>query len=1678
MQAGSTGAPPTFRTFSLRLAKPSHRADNQNSIAWQSDNNFQQLDIRDQAGSETQAHAISFDSMANEQNQATEWQTLTATFRPSSSCLGCTLFLHVQQSTWTPGHLGGNDFFLGGMQLSRAAVQLPAVSMFEGGKFRVANWHRPPTPSDLGASQTACPGAQGGLQLWHQASTWGQGDVPAAGAARVDVPANSKVLVCRCSLPSAVTQARLPFGHIHVPSTSELIFDDAPIALHVGGITVQGSLRAGAPTCRHNWPMNVTFHGEKQAVLASGASASTGNTKGLVVSGSGTLDLHGRRFFPTWTRLRAAVWPTESRLELQDAVNWEVGQRILLVTSIWRDEEDNQNEVRRITAVSQDRRTLLLDAPVTHMHWAGEEYQTEVALLDRVLTLEGAEADSSVATGGFGGHVMWTGSAVGRVSGTRFYRMGQTNQLARYAVHMHLLGNGGASSYVSDSSVESSFYRCIVVHGTNQATVNENVCFDVIGHAIYMSEDGNEEDNDITYNLAAYVHVIGQAAAGGGQGGQTFLQSDQLTNPADAAAAGYYITNAWNTIKGNAASGGWTGFSHPNLQEFIGVFQNQAPADNMRPENRPTKVWIGNTAHSSGYQWSRGSCIYVGGRLWHDEDEGGLLKYISGRENRDTKLPDGSETWMRFEDTRVWLCQRGLNHWGNQIELHNYEVTDSTRAAVLFGEALVKGAVITGRSNNPAATMSRTGFQAYDTWVKTMLVDVTFRNFDSSRGDYCVFAMTHSPEFKPQFINAARDIKWENVDRAAYYFHEPRPPYSTGSARMYSWWSPDGTLVDRHGPWIVGSHTDWWHLDDATCEWDLDWSIWMCKAKPERSIAHVTLVIPGYMQNNAEPPFNVLGYSSLLRANHSIPFTQNPGLTGIAGPSGWYLRLHKGAPTQLDTELITVKRGHYVPLAVKYPAGTTFTVQLLTKWYVWPQNQRFDVPQANSLADIFQPAGVGLKSQDELPATCTGSGKPGVAGTLCDKASMGADGPLWIFDGSFLWLRVVQPTYYLDRSYKRQPWWTREGMTIQDLEGGFKYEIRATCPAGTLRHGGDFCEVADSIPLAGQPMPGDVDTSDDDAIWVKPSASGTPAPVAASASGTPASVAASASGTPRTAQPSSDPTRDPQPSPSDKPAASPSDKPAASPSDKPAASPSDKPAASPSDKPAASPSDKPAASPSDKPAASPSDKPAASPSDKPAASPSDKPAASASPSPVDICADRPDLCSNGGQCVTRPAGSLGQQPGAGTQQGGVWTAPTQTTVYCVCKPEWTGLFCDRPVEADVPSDREVPLAAAVAKLCADGKRSMQAVMTTDGITMHVESDVDCGSAAVAAAAAAGVSLSTCDLACDVGMGCFGDADCASSSNGATVCRVLPASGDELAQGSLSFERVASAGRADMWGAAAPGTCVRAGVLSEGMRGLVLRLWLWGITKEDFASAGMSRVVAQALGRAVADAWLAAKGSAASLGNGVSWGDLISVLRVSAASRSSGSAGGRALQASSGSSGVEVHVLVQGVSGLSEADLTLATRNAVQDGGALSGIINSVPGLPVTGLSSDVDEAEVGAVSSAAAGPPPAPIEGGDGGDAGMGSSTIIVIAAVVAAVAVIAAVALFVHRRQQGASATRATAVGEKCATPQRKASFSAIPGQHMVNPLSMGPPSASAGGKSARSARILQLQAQLGAKS
>lgn len=118
-------------------------------------------------------------------------------------------------------------------------------------------------------------------------------------------------------------------------------------------------------------------------------------------------------------------------------------------------------------------------------------------------------------------------------------------------------------------------------------------------------EDGVEENNTVAYNLIAHVHYIGDVGTTNGQYATTTESHPDLVNPADITASAFYISNLYNTIIGNAASGGWAGFAIPMHKKPVGPSSNFK----MTPEARPTLRFSGNSAHSSGFWYAKGGAL-------------------------------------------------------------------------------------------------------------------------------------------------------------------------------------------------------------------------------------------------------------------------------------------------------------------------------------------------------------------------------------------------------------------------------------------------------------------------------------------------------------------------------------------------------------------------------------------------------------------------------------------------------------------------------------------------------------------------------------------------------------------------------------------------------------------------------------------------------------------------------------------------------------------------------------------------------------------------------------------------------------------------------------------------------------------------------------------------------------
>ncbi|WAT19279.1 G8 domain-containing protein [Aurantiacibacter sp. MUD11] len=435
--------------------------------------------------------------------------------------------------------------------------------------------------------------AQEGPARWSDPATWPSGEVPGEGEAVTIARGTEVVLdVSPPALRSLTIDGKLTFSNEH------------DLALATEWIYVRGgALEIGTADAPHTSNATITL-----TDTVPGEDINTMGDRGIMLMG-GTLSLHGDRE-NAWSKLARTAEAGATQIEVLDASGWRPGDEIVLAST---DFDPRQAERRRITAI--DGNLVTLDAPLEYMHFGeitfGVDERGEVGLLTRNILIQSSE-DSQESY--FGGHIMAMAGSRMFVSGVELNRMGQHLTLARYPIHWHLIGEG-QGQYVRNSAIHDSFNRCVTVHGTNNARIENNVTFNTVGHCFFL-EDGIETGNQFIRNLGIQTKchptldcVPTNLAANGERdalfadpaayreasfhGGNTLL-------PSDNTVSSFWITNPDNSYIDNVAAGSdqvgfWLSIpEHPN-----GAFLGTEIAANTWPRRTPLREFRGNTAHSN-----------------------------------------------------------------------------------------------------------------------------------------------------------------------------------------------------------------------------------------------------------------------------------------------------------------------------------------------------------------------------------------------------------------------------------------------------------------------------------------------------------------------------------------------------------------------------------------------------------------------------------------------------------------------------------------------------------------------------------------------------------------------------------------------------------------------------------------------------------------------------------------------------------------------------------------------------------------------------------------------------------------------------------------------------------------------------------------------------------------------
>lgn len=357
----------------------------------------------------------------------------------------------------------------------------------------------------------------------------------------------------------------------------------SPLRLQASGILVDGPrARLSCGTAAK------PFAGNLEIELSGAPTEGMMHTRGIAAVGGGTLSLHAvPRGMSERTRLGVTANPGDNTIHLAAPMTgWRAGQEIVIAAT---GHAVHENERRTIIDISADRKTITLNMPLSfYHHGVTEQYsngqktwrldqRAHIINLTRSISISSVN-DSHYSSQGFGAHTMVMPGSRAFIDGVKFYRVGQMGELGRYPFHWHKVGNADGQ-YVRNSLVLESKQRCYTIHGTNNATLENNACYDHFGHG-YFLEDGNETGNKITNNIGIFSRKTPEDRAllvsdfsDGGIGRQ------RVDGPST-----YWIAHPSNRVTDNISvasegSGFWMAFSEEVLCDHPGC----RPTDDVNP---------------------------------------------------------------------------------------------------------------------------------------------------------------------------------------------------------------------------------------------------------------------------------------------------------------------------------------------------------------------------------------------------------------------------------------------------------------------------------------------------------------------------------------------------------------------------------------------------------------------------------------------------------------------------------------------------------------------------------------------------------------------------------------------------------------------------------------------------------------------------------------------------------------------------------------------------------------------------------------------------------------------------------------------------------------------------------------------------------------------------------------
>lgn len=288
----------------------------------------------------------------------------------------------------------------------------------------------------------------------------------------------------------------------------------------------------------------------------------------------------------SFSRYNPATEVHKISVSSEAATCWGSGSQILLTSSTY-----DQGDAHELTVVETDPTagTITVDRaiPFTTTERDDPDFPVEVASLTRNFVIEG-ELDPADEL--HGGHfiIIHTPSVNQYIGGIEFVNLGQQGSLGRYPLHFHMSG-AVEGAIVSKNVIKESHQRGVVIHGTNNLTISENVLYNIKGHG-YFLEDGAEMYNRFIGNLASGIYPVA-----------TLLNDLSGNVETDKEPSAFWMSNTmnyWedNVAAGSAENGFWV---EPQDGSIRGPSKDMAMNHGMNRQNLNLLHFVNNHVHSA-----------------------------------------------------------------------------------------------------------------------------------------------------------------------------------------------------------------------------------------------------------------------------------------------------------------------------------------------------------------------------------------------------------------------------------------------------------------------------------------------------------------------------------------------------------------------------------------------------------------------------------------------------------------------------------------------------------------------------------------------------------------------------------------------------------------------------------------------------------------------------------------------------------------------------------------------------------------------------------------------------------------------------------------------------------------------------------------------------------------------